>query len=518
MSNLLKEINDYVNELTLKESFNNLSIEIEEVSCPIRGKGQFGIKSNSRIGIKNSLQAELEIKKVLSEKASKYRDLESADYVVTFHNKVMDDNKTKKSVMNENISMFYSEMPKYSLEDVILSNETLEDVQNALSMIENHDLIYNQWGWKEKEPAAKTILCFYGAPGTGKTMCAHGIAKHLNKQILIASYADIQSEYVGVGPKNLKAVFDQAEKDNAVLFFDEADSFLRKRTSDTTSSASMHYNSMTNEMMKHLEDFNGLVIFATNLTENTDDAFKTRITCSVEFPLPDEESRVKIISYMIPKSIPVFNPLTNEDYLKIAKTCDGFAGRDIRNAVKSVLTEGARNKSYPFSCESFVSGFERYKDSKDKFTNSINGKKRNSISPLDLYAENNCLLALFTYSAWYDGEENDEESQELKNKAKILGRNKQVIARISDLPSLDEICEGIKSIKNRQIALQYVVDILSLSGDDDKNIGFLKDLVSRLSFNSENVDNICNYYRIVKKKNLVFQTIKEVSEKEECNV
>lgn len=84
--------------------------------------------------------------------------------------------------------------------------------------------------------------------------------------------------------------------------------------------------------------------------------------------------------------------------------------------------------------------------------------------------------------------------------------------------SLDEICEGIKSVKNRQIALQYVVDILSLSGDDDKNIGFLKDLVSRLSFNSENVDNICNYYRIVKKKNLVFQTIKEVSEKEECNV
>ncbi len=134
-------------------------------------------------------------------------------------------------------------------------------------------------------------------------MCAHAIAQYLGKKIFIASYADIQSEYVGVGPKNLRAVFEQAEANNALLFFDEADSFLRKRTSDNSSSASMHYNSMTNEMMKHLEDFNGVVIFATNLTENTDEAFKTRISYLVEFKLPDEECRARMIKGMIPAEI-----------------------------------------------------------------------------------------------------------------------------------------------------------------------------------------------------------------------
>lgn len=391
-----------------------------------------------------------------------------------------------------------------------MSKEKYEEIQNALSLIENYELVYSNWGWSEKEPAAKTIMCFYGAPGTGKTMCAHGIAKHLGKKILIASYADIQSEYVGVGPKNLKAIFQQAESEDAVLFFDEADSFLRKRTSDTSSSASMHYNSMTNEMMKHLEDFNGLVIFATNLTENTDDAFRTRITCSVEFTEPDEATRAKIISYMIPSAVPLVREFGDEDYLSIAQSCEGFVGRDIRNAVKYVLTEGARTGQYPFSVDSFVSGFGHYKESKDKFGESIDGEKNDTdaMSQVDVFTENGRILSLLSYVAWNDGEENEEEAEVLKEKAKIFNRNKIIIRKISDLPPIEEICEGIKHEKMKVKAVFHVADVLAVSGEDESNISLLHEIVNLLGLD-EKVEIFDNYYGVERQRVSVVKSISE---------
>ena len=511
MTELYRELVKFAEKLTEREEYKQLNISITEDRSLLDDSNPFSIKSNSRIGIKNSMQAESEIRDFLNRESLNYPNDNHLCFNIEFEMKKTGDiNTGQKDKILENVSSFASEEPKFSLDDVVLPEDTLEDIRNALSMVENYDLIFNQWGWKEKEPAAKTILCFYGEPGTGKTMCAHAIAKFLKKQILIAAYADIQSEYVGVGPKNLKAVFEQAEKDNAVLFFDEADSFLRKRTSDTSSSASMHYNSMTNEMMKHLEDFNGLVIFATNLTENTDEAFKTRITCSVEFKVPDEKSRAKIISYMMPQNVPLVCQFSDDDYLKIAKSCDGFVGRDIRNAVKSVLTEGARNNTFPFSCDSFVSGFEHYKENKEKLNNSINGKNDDEhVDILDLYTETNCILALVTYSAWFDGEETEKESKVLKEKAKLLNRNKQIIGRLSDLPSLEEICEGIKHSQSKLTAVEYISDVLAISDNDENNKNFFKDVITLLALTKEESDLCFKYYGIAQEKRRLYETIEE---------
>lgn len=351
-------------------------------------------------------------------------------------------------------AVFVTEKPKHKLEDVILSEETLKSITDAISTIQNFDMVYNQWNFKSKEPSAKTNICFFGSPGTGKTMCAHAIADQLGKEILIASYADIQSQYVGVGPKNLRAVFQQAEEHNAVLFFDEADSFLRKRTSDNSSSASMHYNSMTNEMMKHLEDFNGVVIFATNLTENTDEAFKTRLSYSIEFKVPDEECRAKIISRMIPTQVPLAVPFSKEDYVEMSKVCDGMVGRDIRNAVKAILSVGAQNHEYPFTKEQFIDGFKKYKENKASFDKS-SGKKSDT-NPMDIYTANGCIHNLLTYAAWIDGKETELEAEYLKMFSKILSRNKLVINSVSDLPEFEEICHEIKDENLKKKALRYL--------------------------------------------------------------
>ena len=404
--------------------------------------------------------------------------------------------KTAETSESQHSTSFLCTQPLHDLKEVVLSDEKAKEILNAISLIENHALIYEDWGWKDKEPAVKTVLCFYGEPGTGKTMCAHGVAKYLNKKILIASYAEIQSEYVGVGPKNLKAVFEKAEQEDAVLFFDEADSFLRKRTSDTSNAAAMHYNSMTNEMMKHLEDFSGLVIFATNLTENTDEAFKTRITCSIRFVSPDEASRAKIISKMIPEGVPLEAPFSEDDYVTIAQSCEGFVGRDIRNAVKSVLTEGAREKQYPFTLDSFVSGFKHYKENKDSFADSITGEKKSTISPLDTFTENGRILSLLTYAAWRNHNETDEETLVLKEKAKLLGKNKLVINKLSDLDSLEEICQSITHDTMKKNALIHLVDVLVVSDDRDSNMEFLRTVINELKVSEDTMPQLQTLYNL----------------------
>lgn len=406
---------------------------------------------------------------------------------------------TKKKTSETEYAQFLPEVPKYKLEDVILPEETTESIKEAIATIQSFDIVYNKWNFKSKEPSAKTNICFFGAPGTGKTMCAHAIADSLGKNILIASYADIQSQYVGVGPKNLKAVFKAAEEKNALLFFDEADSFLRKRTTDNSSSASMHYNSMTNEMMKHLEDFNGIVIFATNLTENTDEAFKTRLSFSVEFKIPDETCRAKIIERMIPIEVPLAEPFDIDDYSDLSKACEGFVGRDIRNSVKTILSIGAQNNEYPFTKQQFLDGFKKYKESKASFDKSGGSNRESKSNPMDIYTANGCIHNLLTYAAWIDGKENELETEYLKLFSKILSRNKLVINSLDDLPEFEEICHEVTDDSLKKKIVRYFVYFMAMTNQEDRlYTDLLKKLSAQLSLDNDFLENLQTYYEQVK--------------------
>lgn len=123
--------------------------------------------------------------------------------------------------------VFIPQVPKFSL--VILPPQVKEDILLSLTLIENQKRIYEDWEFAEVDAKPKLILNFYGPPGNGKTIVSHAIAKMLNKNILAVNYAEIESKYVGDAPKNLFKAFNAAKEANAVLFFDEADSFLGKR-------------------------------------------------------------------------------------------------------------------------------------------------------------------------------------------------------------------------------------------------------------------------------------------------
>lgn len=510
------KLREFILELNRRPKYANIDIEVTFSA----NNGNAGIQfdTNAGLWLSNSNMCSKEIVDYIESCYNDYSKQEPVSVSIRCKRKLNGQNKlnsntniSTRNLGNANMGMeqaiFVVEEPKFKLDDVILPEDTVKKIQEAIATVECFDLVYNKWNFRSKEPSAKTNICLFGVPGTGKTMCAHAIANSLGKKILIASYADIQSQYVGVGPKNLKAVFQTAEEHNALLFFDEADSFLRKRTSDNSSSASMHYNSMTNEMMKHLEDFNGIVIFATNLTENTDEAFKTRLSFSIQFKEPDEDCRAKIIERMIPSEVPLLEEFTTEDFVEMSKVCDGFVGRDIRNSIKTILSVGAQQNTYPFTKAHFLEGFKDYRDTKNAFDKSCNSSKTKT-NPLDIYTTNGCIHNLLTYSAWVDGKENALETEYLKLFSKVLTRNKLIINSIDDLPDFEEICHEVTEESQKMKLVRYFCFFMAITNqDDDLYNKILTKLSAQLSLNEDSLLNIREYYKQAKLLSMAKESI-----------
>lgn len=502
----IDEVNNYIKELGSQSDFAHLKMSIK-ASISSKAADKVNIESNAYIGIKNSLLANSLISNRIMEIFKDYKGEEKYLFKIEFADlrKSKEKKANHEDIDNEVIEQFRIEKPKHKLSSMVLSQPKWEELNHALALVKNYQKVYKEWGFEEIDPASKTILCFYGKPGTGKTKCAHGIAEHLGKSILCASYADIQSQYVGVGPKNLRNIFRQAETADAVLFFDEADAFLRKRSSDYSSSAAMHYNSMTNEMMKHLEDFNGLVIFATNLTENIDDAFMTRITASIEFLSPDEETRAKLIKELTPAKVPLSVHFSDDDYLKIAGQCEGFVGRDIRNAIKYTLSNAAENGLMEFSPKDFEEGFEQYKAGKDGLDKNINGSQGGSsiYEQIEWNTANAYVLGVCTYMAWYDGAETEEETSKLKEIAKLLNRDKLIITKLSDLLSLEELAEKITIRKQKIETACHAASVLSVTDKENENRELLTQLCTLLQLEDSDTDKIMVYYKIERNKQVL---------------
>lgn len=251
----------------------------------------------------------------------------------------------KKSEVQDETPTFIPQNPKYSIDQVILSDTIKQEIDDAIKVIRYKELIYNKWGFGKVDPVPRSVINLYGEPGTGKTMTAHAIAKSLNMPILLLNYSEIESKYVGEAPKNLQKAFNVAKEKNAVLFFDEADSFLGRRIEDVRHGSDQALNSLRSQMLILLEEFQGIVIFATNLVSNFDTAFNSRILKHIYFGLPNEEARAAILVHTIPPGLPHDDSLKYESILEESKQIDGFSGRDLKNAVLDMLLHKAGEDS-----------------------------------------------------------------------------------------------------------------------------------------------------------------------------
>jgi SpoVK/Ycf46/Vps4 family AAA+-type ATPase len=222
-------------------------------------------------------------------------------------------------------------IPRRSFDDVVLPATTLRALNNALALVRKHDLIFRQWGLAERHTTGLGLAFhFAGPPGTGKTVCAEALAYTLEKKLLVVRYAEIESRWVGQTAKHVAAVFRAAERQDAVLFFDEADAIAGRRFTSLAAAYEREANAVVNVLLHELETFPGVVIFATNLAANMDPAFERRIRTHILFEMPNLEERERIWQVQLHARK---TPLAEDVDFGLLAEAYPRSGGDIKNAV-----------------------------------------------------------------------------------------------------------------------------------------------------------------------------------------
>lgn len=176
--------------------------------------------------------------------------------------------------------------------NLILSYNVMAQIQEIKAWLTHGETLMHEWGLAKKVKPGYRAL-FYGPPGTGKTLTATLLAKSTCREIYRVDLSMIVSKYIGETEKNLARVFDAAAYKNWILFFDEADALFGQRTA-TSNSNDRHANQQTGYLLQRIEDFPGVVILASNLKSNMDEAFTRRFQSMIHFPMPSAEERLAL--------------------------------------------------------------------------------------------------------------------------------------------------------------------------------------------------------------------------------
>ena len=193
---------------------------------------------------------------------------------------------------------------QYTLEDLKLWPEQKLILTNICSHVWHRHKVYDDWNMDSRYAYGKNVSAlFYGPPGTGKTMAVHVLANMLNLPLYRIDLSQVVDKYIGETEKRLEEIFDAAEKNNTVLFFDEADSIFGKR-SEVNEAKDKYANTEVSYILQRIEQYEGIVILATNYRKNIDEAFMRRIRYVVEFSLPDKELRKELWKTSFSKEIP----------------------------------------------------------------------------------------------------------------------------------------------------------------------------------------------------------------------
>ena len=174
-------------------------------------------------------------------------------------------------------------------DDLVLSPNTRNQVEEVKIWLRLRERLMDELGMRKRLKPGNKIL-FYGPPGTGKTLTAQLLGKFIGRDVFRIDLSMVVNKYVGETEKNLAKIFDKAEHSNWILFFDEADALFGARTK-TNSSNDRYANQEVSYLLQRIEEYNGIVILASNMKGNIDDAFLRRFNGVVHFPYPKADER-----------------------------------------------------------------------------------------------------------------------------------------------------------------------------------------------------------------------------------
>jgi AAA+ superfamily predicted ATPase len=191
-------------------------------------------------------------------------------------------------------------VPSYGWDDIVVSEDVRTQLREVSAQVRQRSRVYETWGFGAQLGRGRGITALFAGPtGTGKTMAAEIIAADLELDLYRIDLAGVVSKYIGETEKNLRRVFDAAERSGAILFFDEADALFGTRT-EVRDSHDRYANLEINYLLQRMEDYSGLAILATNRRSALDAAFLRRLRFVIDFPFPAADDRRRIWGRVFP--------------------------------------------------------------------------------------------------------------------------------------------------------------------------------------------------------------------------
>jgi len=229
--------------------------------------------------------------------------------------------------------------PRATPDDLVLPDAQLSTLDEIAAHVRRRGIVYQDWGFESvlRRGLGVTAL-FAGGSGTGKTLAAEVIAGRLGLDLFVIDLSQVVSKYIGETEKNLRRVFDAAERGGSVLLFDEADALFGKR-SEVRDSHDRYANLEVSYLLMRMESYRGLAVLTTNMKKALDSAFLRRIRFVVDFPFPSVVERAEIWRRVIPSATPV----DRIDVDRLAQLT--VAGGSIRNIALSAAFLAADEQS-----------------------------------------------------------------------------------------------------------------------------------------------------------------------------
>jgi hypothetical protein len=213
--------------------------------------------------------------------------------------------------------------------DLVLPPQNARQLQELRDRIANRSRVKGELGLNGALPFREGLVAmFTGSSGTGKTLAAELLARDQGVDLRRVDVSLLVSKYVGETEKNLSRLFREAECSNSIIFFDECDSVFGKR-GEVKDPRDRWASMQVNYLLERIEAYSGVVILASNMRQNIDEAFTRRLDMIVEFPLPGPDGRLQILRGMLPAEVP--RPADEE--LEAIASRFRLSGGNLRNVV-----------------------------------------------------------------------------------------------------------------------------------------------------------------------------------------
>lgn len=230
--------------------------------------------------------------------------------------------------------------PVRTFDDLIVSPALQKQLAEILATIRLRESVTEKHFSHKTGGKTGVSALFYGDSGTGKTLAAEVLAGSLQVDLIKVDLSTVVNKYVGETEKNLARIFDLAEADSGVLFFDEADALFGKR-SETKDAHDRHANIEVSYLLQRLENYPGLVILATNNRSHLDSAFNRRFTFITRFTWPDADQRAQMWRAIWPASL----KLARDVDITALSARSELTGANIRNVALLAAVLAAEEKS-----------------------------------------------------------------------------------------------------------------------------------------------------------------------------